>query len=137
MLNQNLSTVTKPHFILLALFMLLTSSCAMKHLLWDYIGADTKIPAKALRLSDVSRDDAVDELALCAAADEGFLIDEAGFLPNVLVKAPWLLFFAAVFVPWALSWLSERRNSPPAFAISDLRSTVPIYLRLGRLVYYG
>jgi len=135
--DQSISAVTKPHLILLAILILLTSSCAMKHLLWDYMGADTKISAKALPVSDGKYLEDADMLALCLASEPQSSMDEADFLPNLLVKAPLLLFLAAVFVSsWALVLFFKRKKLPTVFTARRSWNTIPIYLKLGRLVYY-
>lgn len=129
--------MTKPHLILLAILILLTSSCAMKHLLWDYMGAEKKISAKALPVNGGNGLEDAEMLALCLATGSQSSLDEADFLPNLLVKAPSLMFFAAVFIfSWALVVLSQREKLPAAFSVSRSGNTIPIYLRLGRLVYY-
>ena len=129
--------MTKPHLILLAILILLTSSCAMKHLLWDYMGAEKKISAKALPVNGGSGLEDAEMLALCLSTGSSSSLDEADFLPQLLLKAPLLLLLAAVFIfPWALVVLSQREKLPTAFAASRSGNTIPIYLKLGRLVYY-
>lgn len=136
--DQSISAVTRPHLILLAILILLTSSCAMKHLLWDYMGADTKIPAKALPASGGYDLEDAEILALCLGTESASSLDEADFLPNLLVNAPLLLLIAAAFFSsWALVLLFQRQKLPTEFASRSSWNTIPIYLKLGRLVYYG
>lgn len=129
--------MTKPHLILLAILILITSSCAMKHLLWDYMGAEKKISAKALPVSGGSGLEDAEILALCLSTGSSSSLDEVDFLPNLLLKAPLLLLLTAAFIfSWALVLLSLWEKLPYAFALSRSRSSVPLYLKLGRLVYY-
>jgi hypothetical protein len=130
--------VTKPHLILLAILILITSSCAMKHLLWDYMGAEKKISAKALPASGGYNLEDAEILALCLGAESVSSLDEADFLPNLLVNAPLLLLIAAAFFSsWVLVFLFQRKKLPTEFASRSSWTTIPIYLKLGRLVYYG
>ena len=129
--------MTKPYHILLAILILITSSCAMKHLLWEYMGADTKISAKALPVSDGTYLEDAGMLALCFGAESDASLDEADFLPNLLVKTPLLLLLATVFFSsWALVLLFQHKKLPTVFTARRSWYTIPIYLRLGRLVYY-
>ena len=130
--------VTKPHLTLLAILILVTSSCAMKNLLWEFMGADIKISAKALPVTGENHSDDTDLLALCLATQSHSSINEADFLPNLLVKAPLLLLLVAGFISsWTLVLLFTRKKLPPVFTIPNYRTRIPIYLQLGRLVYYG
>lgn len=129
--------MTKPHLILLAILILITSSCAMKHLLWDYMGAEKKISTKALPVSGGSGLEDAEMLALCLNTGSSSSLDESDFLPNLLLKAPLLLLLTVAFIfSWALAMLSQREKLPTEFAASCFRNTIPLYLRLRRLVYY-
>lgn len=136
--GQSVEAVTKPHLILLAILILLTSSCAMKHLLWDFMGADTKISAKALPASVGNSLEDAEMLALCLSSGSASSLDEADFLPNLLLKAPLLLLLAAAFIStWAFVLLFQHKKLPTVFSTRSSWNTIPIYLKLGRLVYYG
>lgn len=109
----------------------------MKHLLWDYMGAEKKISAKALPVSGGSGLEDAEMLALCLNTGSSSSLDESDFLPNLLLKAPLLLLLTVAFIfSWALAMLSQREKLPTEFAASCFRNTIPLYLRLRRLVYY-
>lgn len=107
--------------------MVLTSSCAMTKLLWEQMGIESAVPTKSYPSKAIS--------ALCLQTGDS-VSDVAEVTANSTVKAPLLLSILLV-----LSLISPRRSEQPGSNFFDLdfsnNTKVPIYLRLGRLIYYS
>ena len=108
----------------------------MKRLLWEYMGVEKAIATKALLPSEEIGSTALSVAELCAA-EAGSFLDEAELIPSVPVKAPMLLLFALLILPWVLfRVLLQRKPSFSGFYYT-FPQPVPIYLKLGRLIYYS
>lgn len=122
--------------LILSILMLFSSSCTMKRLLWEYMEMEKGIPAKALLPAEGLGSKVLSAGELCAA-EAISLLDEAKLSLPAPVKAPMLLFFAFLILPWMLvRILLQKWPAFPAFHYS-IPPPVPIYLKLGRLIYYS
>lgn len=110
----------------------------MKKLLWDYMEVEKPIPTRALLPSspENTSGNSVSIVELCAAK-AGTVLDDADFISAIPVEAPFILFLAFFLLPWALFRMLRQRNKshPPYFYSTP--AAVPIYLKLGRLIYYS
>ena len=134
--KKKISKVSRLFILILSIMMLFTSSCTMKRLLWDYMGVEKAIATKALLPSE-GRGSALSVAELCAVEAGSFLDEAEELIPSVPVKAPMLLLFALLILPWVMSRvLLQRKPSFSGFKYS-FPQPVPIYLKLGQLIYYS
>lgn len=105
----------------------------MKHLLWDFMEAETRLPAKAAPVGGQLAGGSEGFSALCNTT--GDLLDEAEILPTYsTAKVPLLLLAALIFLPQLLIG-SVKQKVTEVFSPRPL-SGPPLYLKLGQLIYY-
>lgn len=116
--------------------MLFTSSCMMKNMLWDYFGMERAMPAKALASTQENQMESSDALLILCAADSNNLPDSTAV---VAASNTSLILFLGFFI--AISWIfsgiyraKEQAYTSFNYATSG---TVPLYLKLGRLILYS
>ena len=112
----------------------------MKEMLRDYMGLEQTASAKQKAPSSKKASKLyLSESGICAAEAGSFLdADAAKILPSGSLNAPFLLFFALLILPWALyRYLQQRKPSFAHIQFTQPPATVPIYLKLGQLVYYA
>lgn len=128
----------KRTFVLfLSLVMLFASSCLMKNLLWDYLGIERAMPAKAIASLQEDLDlmgSSEAYLALCAANSDNSL-DSIAVIPATF-DAPILLLLGLFILSWTFSGVHPTEK-PYTRANYPTSSTVPLYLKLGRLILYS
>ncbi|MEX2591707.1 MAG: hypothetical protein WD426_02960 [Anditalea sp.] len=108
----------------------------MKRLLSEYMEVENGIPAKALLPAEGLESKVLSAPELCAA-EAVSLLDGAEMSLPAPAKAPMLLFFAFLILPWMLVRMPlQNWQAFPAFHYS-IPPPVPIYLKLGRLIYYS
>lgn len=112
--------------------MLFTSSCMMKNMLWDYFGLERAMPAKALA-STLGSSDAL--LILCAA-DSNNLLDNTAVV--AASNAPLILFLGLfIVISWIFSGIYRVKEQAYTSFNYATSGTVPLYLKLGRLILYS
>lgn len=122
--------------LILSVMMLFTSSCTMKRLLWEYMGVEKAMATKALLPAEGVGSISLSIAELCVA-EAGSSFDEAELIPSFPVKAPMLLLLALLIFPWILfRALLQRKSSFSGFHYL-FPQPIPIYLKLGRLIYYS
>lgn len=97
----------------------------MKKVLWEQLNVDSAVPANAYRSTAI--------FSFCP--EDGGSTDVAGLVSNSSEKAPLLLslFLIVAFTFPGQSQKQQRLYSYPDGAIN---AKVPLYLKLGRLIYY-
>ena len=122
------SAEVQKFLIVLVSLVVLTSSCAVKKVLWEELRIGSAVPAKSYPLKAIS--------ALCAEQKSDSLFDVAEVIPNTSVKAPLLL---SLFVVVSAISVQDLQRPRPNVAHLDFFNTakVPIYLKLGRLILYS
>ncbi len=112
--------------ILLLSLTVLTSSCAMKKVLWEQFGLQSAAPAKPFPSKVLS--------SLCVGMGDSF--DAAGKISGKSATVPLLL--AALLVIGFTFTRNSSQQSNNDFQLSFFNlQKVPLYLRLGRLIYYS
>ena len=106
---------------------ILTSSCAMKKVLWEQFDIESTAPVKPFASKALS--------SLCVGIGDSF--DEAEtILGNSATVLP-LLIAALLVIAFTFTRHSlQQTNSDFQLGFFNLQK-VPLYLRLGRLIYYS
>jgi hypothetical protein len=108
----------------------------MKRVMWESMGVENSISAKAhLSSFEQLQNTGTSELTVCAGKS-GSLWNDAELMSTTPVKLPLLLFFALLIFPWALfRYFSQSQSSYSSF-FYFFPYSLPIYLKLRRLIYY-
>ena len=113
--------------IFLVFLMVLTSSCAVKNVLWAQLGLESAVPTKPYPSKAIA--------AVCI--ENGYsLFDVAEIMPNSSVKTPLLLSVLLVVSFISPNQLDQRQSNVGHLDFFN-NAKVPLYLRLGRLIYYS
>lgn len=114
--------------------MLFTTSCAVKKLLLDYLGTEQTIPAKPL-LSATNTEGAAAFSQVCSSTSET-QGEEASMITSPVLKIAFALLVILSVFHWIIFPFFQRKTElyshDPGYAYQ-----VPIYLRLGQLIYYA
>lgn len=110
----------------------------MKAMLWEQLGIEVPAPTKPYSSKGISFQShaAASVAELCSSNING-LFEEAEILPGSSLKAPLVLLSVLFILSWTLPGLLQTKsNSNFSFHYSESEK-VPIYLRLGQLIYYS
>ena len=132
--------MNKLYIYILSLMMLFSSSCAMKKLLWEYLDVErtgssrVQLPSPKGYEDQISEYTPEGEFCIIESNDRQ---DEAALIPVSLLKVPSLLLFVLIFLPWALFRIRLQKCPGHSYDSYPSYHPVPIYLKLGRLIYYS
>jgi len=109
----------------------------MKAVLWEQLEIDAPVPARPYSSKGISFQSQAVSFAEVCASNIGGLFEEAEIIPASSVKAPLILLSVISILSLTLPGLIQTKsNSNLSFHYSE-SGTVPIYLRLGQLIYYS
>lgn len=122
--------------LILAFITLFASSCAMKNLVWEYFGIEKATTTKILNAFKEIKSDRISFQNSCTSKAETYL-DGAEMVSPTTAKAPLLLFFGFLLLPWKILAISSTQKLTTFNTEGSFPHTVPIYLKLNQLVYYS
>ena len=76
------------------------------------------------------------DLEKCAAKS-GDILDESELSTPSVIKGPLLMLFALIVLPWAFGALFSTLDNKFSYFAHSNAQKVPIYIKLGQLVYYS
>ena len=109
----------------------------MKAMLWEQLGIDAPVPIKPFSSKGISFQSHVASFAEVCSSNIGGFFNEAEIISGSSVKAPLVLLSVILILSLTLPGLVQTgSHTNSSFHYSD-SGTVPIYLRLGQLIYYS
>ena len=129
--------VQKFTLFLLSFVIFLASSCTMKRTLLEYIGVEKNSSSKERLFTFPENHKSGLLLADICASSSGSWDGEGKLMAPAQAKAPLLLFFAFFFFPWMIIGKGINKIAYPPLFHQSFSPKVPIYLKLGQLVYYS
>ena len=109
----------------------------MKAVLWEQLGIDVPVPTKPFSSKGISFQSQVASVVEVCSSQINGLFEEAEIIHTNSVKAPLPLLSVILMLSLTLPGLDQTgSNSYHSFYYSE-SGTVPIYLRLGQLIYYS
>lgn len=122
--------------LLISFTVLFSSTCSMKNMLWEQLGIESAVPAKPFSSKGISfQNHTTSLLELCSANISSF--DEAEIIPVGSTNAPLLLLSVLFVLFLTLPGLLEQKRHSYSYTNYSQSGAVPIYLKLGRLIYYS
>lgn len=124
--------------LFISLLMLFSSTCTMKAMLWEQLGIEVPAPTKPYSSKGISfQSHAAASVAELCSSNMSSFFDEAEILPGSSLKAPLVLLSVLFILSLTLPELLQTKSNSNFSFHSSESGTVPIYLRLGQLIYYS
>ena len=128
--------VQRLFILLMTLTMLVLSTCSMKTMLWYGVGMETPVPVKPYSSKGMPIETQTSLSESCSASTDSIFAD-AEVIPFNPVNTPLFLLSVLLVLLLALPGLSQQKNFQNYNLNYSDSGTVPIYLKLGQLIYYA